>query len=106
MYRYQQLQARLVALNAQRQTQKHKLAQYRQLQRLLEPFKHPQADIQPNLVTKDGELGKELDKMRILIARVSNGMQGLKEGGTMNEEREEESERSTEEKLAGVLGMQ
>ncbi|KAI9878051.1 MAG: hypothetical protein M1830_002066 [Pleopsidium flavum] len=103
--RYQQLQARLVALNAQRQTQKHKLAQYRQLQQMLEPFKNPQVDIQPNLVTRDGELEKELDRMRILIARVSNGMQGREEDGSVGGELEEEEEKSTEEKLAGVLGM-
>jgi hypothetical protein len=40
------------------------------LQRLLEPFKDPPKDIQPNLITRDGELVQELEKMRMLVARV------------------------------------
>lgn len=106
IYRYQQLQARLVALNAKRQAQEDQLVQYKQLQQLLEPFKDPQTNVQPNLVTKDGELGKELDRMRILMARVSHGMQGLKKGSENTDRATEKGMgRSTEEKLAGVMGM-
>jgi len=38
---------------------------------LLEPFKDPQTNIQPNLVTRDGQLGEELDRMRMLVAKIS-----------------------------------
>jgi hypothetical protein len=47
------------------------LAQYKQLEALLEPFKNPQENIQPNLLTRDGELVREIDKMRMLVARVA-----------------------------------
>lgn len=46
------------------------MEQLQHLQRLLEPFEEPQKNIQPNLVTRDGELVQELDKMRMLVARL------------------------------------
>lgn len=104
--RYQQLQARLVALDARRQAQKQELARYRQLQQLLEPFRDPQVNVQPNLVTKDGELKTELDRMRVLIARVASGLQGLEGNEGANEKVEEERERSAEEKLAAVMALE
>jgi hypothetical protein len=60
-----------VALDRQRQAQQKRLAQYRQLEALLEPLKNPQENIQPNLITRDGELIQEIDKMRMLMARVA-----------------------------------
>lgn len=106
--RYEQLQARLVALSAERQALRRKSAQYKHLQQLLEPFKDPQVNVQPNLVTKDGELGKELDRMRVLIARVASGMVKLKESGDVSPQKQEEVHRelSSEEKLAAILRMQ
>jgi DNA-binding SARP family transcriptional activator len=69
--RYQQLRARLLELDLQRQKQQRCLAQYKQLEVLLTAFKDPSKNIQPNLVTRDGELGQELDRMRMLVARVA-----------------------------------
>ena len=69
--RYRTLQTRLTALEAQRALQTQILAQRKHLQTLLAPFKDPQETVQPNLVTRDGELGEELDRMRLLIARVA-----------------------------------
>ncbi|KAJ5985871.1 hypothetical protein N7499_007839 [Penicillium canescens] len=68
--RYQQLRERLASLDSQRQQRQRRLDQLQHLQRLLVPFKDPSKDIQPNLITKDGELVQELEKMRILAARV------------------------------------
>jgi hypothetical protein len=59
-----------VTLDEQRQQRQRRLDQLRHMQRLLGPFKDPQKGIQPNLVTKDGELVQELEKMRMLAARV------------------------------------
>ena len=70
--RYESLYQRLVALDARRQAQQKRLAQYKQLEALLEPLKNPQENIQPNLVTRDGELIQEIDKMRILMSRVAS----------------------------------
>lgn len=69
-YRYQQLRERLIGLDNRRQQRQRRLDQLRQLQHLLEPFQEPQENIQPNLVTRDGELMQELEKMRMLTARV------------------------------------
>ncbi|KAJ5561614.1 Kinetochore Sim4 complex subunit Fta4 [Penicillium sp. DV-2018c] len=68
--RYRQLREHLTNLDNQRQSRQRRLDQLQQLRRLLEPFENPQEDIQPNLITRDGELVQELEKMRMLVARV------------------------------------
>ncbi|KAF7713596.1 Uncharacterized protein PECH_002535 [Penicillium ucsense] len=67
---YQRLRERLQTLDERRQQRQQRLHQLRHLQRLLDPFKDAQKDIQPNLVTRDGELIQELERMRMLAARV------------------------------------
>lgn len=63
----------------------------KQLRQLLEPFQDPQENIQPNLVTKDGELSKELERMKVLLARVGEKMVDLKKReGDSGVAREEE----------------
>ncbi|RDW76702.1 kinetochore subunit FTA4 family protein [Aspergillus mulundensis] len=69
--RYKRLRERLANLDHQRQQRQRRLDQLRLLQRLLEPFREPQNNVQPNLVTRDGELAREIEKMRMLVARVS-----------------------------------
>ncbi|CAI7632291.1 unnamed protein product [Penicillium bialowiezense] len=61
---YRQLRERLTALDTKRQQRQRRLDQLQHLRRLLEPFEDPQKDIQPNLITKDGELVQELERMR------------------------------------------
>lgn len=70
LHRYQQLRQDLVDGDRRRQQKQQYLEQLRHLQRLTEPFKNPQNDVQPNLITRDGELIQELEKMRMLVARV------------------------------------
>ncbi|OJD14726.1 hypothetical protein AJ78_04951 [Emergomyces pasteurianus Ep9510] len=70
--RYEQLQQRLLELDNRRKKQQERLAQYKQLKELLEPFKDPQVNIQPNLVTRDSPLGQEIDRMRMLVAKVTS----------------------------------
>lgn len=57
-------------LDSRRQQQQRRLDQLRHLQKLLGPFREPQKNVQPNLVTRDGELVQELEKLRMLAARV------------------------------------
>jgi len=71
LYRYKRLRERLANLDSLRQQRQRRRDQLRQLHHLLEPFDEPQNNIQPNLVTRDGELVRELEKMRMLVARVS-----------------------------------
>ena len=72
--RYARLRAQLVALSERRDGSRRKLQSYEKMKELLEPYEDPQKNIQPNLVTKDGELSKELDRMRVLLARVNARM--------------------------------
>ncbi|KAI9812899.1 MAG: hypothetical protein M1827_004417 [Pycnora praestabilis] len=104
--RYEQLQARLKELSAQRQAQQQKMAQYKHLQRLLEPLKDPQKNVQPNLVTRDGELGPELDRMRMLMARVAGKVEALNESGmALRAGYGDVGVESTESKLASVWAL-
>lgn len=66
---------RLLELDAQRKEEQQLLAQYKLLETLLEPFKDPQSNIQPNLVTRDSQLGEELDRMRMLVAKISSRLE-------------------------------
>lgn len=102
--RYAELFARLTELDARRKKQQQRLAQYKQLKSLLEPFQDPQNSIQPNLVTRDSELGEELDRMRILVATASSR---IEEGSLQNESQEQEALESAdpEKKLAAILDM-
>lgn len=45
-------------------------------------------DIQPNLVTRDGELIQEMEKMRMLVARVGGRIAQQKRSGNIQEGQE------------------
>jgi hypothetical protein len=66
-----QLRHRLVGLDEQRAKLGEKLIRYRQLQAHVSLLRDPKANVQPNLVTKDGDLASELERTRILLARVT-----------------------------------
>jgi hypothetical protein len=63
--------SRLQELSARRQTLQNKLDTYRTLLSLLEPYRKPKENIQPNLVWKDAPLAPELAKTRTLAIRVA-----------------------------------
>ncbi|KAL2833099.1 kinetochore Sim4 complex subunit Fta4 [Aspergillus pseudoustus] len=77
---YKRLRERLASLDKLRQQRQRRLDQLRQLQCLLEPFCEPQNNVQPNLATKDGELVRELERMRMLVARVSGRIAQSRKG--------------------------
>jgi hypothetical protein len=58
-------------LSARRQMLQNKLNTYRTLLSLLEPYRKPKENIQPNLVWKDSPLAPELTKLRTLAIRVA-----------------------------------
>lgn len=68
---YKDSREKLLELGQERDALKKRVAQYQQLHKMLDPLQDPVANIQPNLVTRDGELSQELDRMRVLLARVS-----------------------------------
>jgi hypothetical protein len=59
------------SLSAQRLTLQQKLNTYRTLLMLLQPYRKPKVEIQPNLVWKDAPLALELGKTRTLAIRVA-----------------------------------
>lgn len=65
------------------------------MQELLRPFGEPEK-VQENLVTRNGEVEMELERMRMLLARVGGrvGMLGFKDGDSMDldDDRDEEEE--------------
>ncbi|KAF1849373.1 uncharacterized protein K460DRAFT_404602 [Cucurbitaria berberidis CBS 394.84] len=64
--------SKLQALSAHRQTLQNRLATYRTLLSLLEPYRKPKENIQPNLVWKEAPLAPELAKTRSLAIRVAS----------------------------------
>jgi hypothetical protein len=67
---YRQLRQRLAGLDEQRNKCQERLSRYKHLQMLVGPLKDPRTNVQPNLVTRDGELASELERTRVLLARV------------------------------------
>ncbi|EFE38800.1 conserved hypothetical protein [Trichophyton verrucosum HKI 0517] len=104
--RYKFLRERLVKLDAERKKREDKLLQYKHLKSLLEPFEDPLNTIQPNLATRDGELGAELDRMRMLLAKVASKV-GTIQNDTQNSKKKEEDAAimDTDDKLARLLDM-
>lgn len=87
--RYSELVARLQALDAARARARETSLRLRQMADLLRPFQAsgddgdddevPGAGVQENLVTRDGEVERELERMRMLLARVGARLGHLRE---------------------------
>ncbi len=84
--RYQELTETLKDLDERRKAMREKVAGYKRLREMLGPFERATETVQPNLVARDGELEKELEKMRLLIARVRGRVEALPEGVVAEEE--------------------
>jgi hypothetical protein len=80
--------SRLQGLSAQRQTLQNKLNTYKTLLSLLEPYRKPKENIQPNLVWRDSPLAPELMKTRTLAIRVA-GRVGVPATAEVDEEDED-----------------
>ena len=98
------LRRQLLEASVERDTAREKLARYEKLKELLGPFENVQEGTQGNLVTRDGELAREMERMRVLVARVV-GRLGV-EGGVESKGRGEEREsRTFDEKLKMVMDV-
>jgi hypothetical protein len=76
----------LKGLDERRKALREKVAGYKRLKEMLELFERATETVQPNLVTRDGELEKELEKMRLLVARVRGRVEALPENLAADEE--------------------
>lgn len=105
---YQDSRQRLVGLTQQRDELRQKLQQYRHMVAMLEPLDDPQTNIQPNLVTRDGQLSLELDRMRILLARVTSRVTELGDAPQRQRPRARETSVrsiSSQQKIANLMEL-
>ncbi|KUJ18319.1 uncharacterized protein LY89DRAFT_706831 [Mollisia scopiformis] len=76
--KYKELQQKLVELNERRKAARQKVENYKALKQLVDLLGED-AGVQDNIVTKNGEVEIELEKMRRLMVRVERGIGGLDE---------------------------
>jgi hypothetical protein len=69
----------LKELSEQRREAKEKLEEYRKWRTALGVF-GSEGEVQENLVTRNGGVEAELERMRMLMLRVERGLEGLKRG--------------------------
>jgi len=72
---------------------------------LTAPFADPQQSVQPNLVTKDGPLAAELERTRLLAAKLAYQIEKSKflDTDRMDEDEGDEMEESVEDRLRIIL---
>jgi len=88
--RYASLQTSLQRKTSLRDALALKCKQYTALHTLLQPLQNPKVDIQHNLVTKDNTaLDAEMRRLRVLVARVENGLGKLQGGEGLGVEGEQ-----------------
>lgn len=77
--RYADAVQQLLALNQQRSELKQRVERLRNMKTTIDPLQTTEGGvgIQENLVTRNGEMEKELEKMRILLARVAGRVGAL-----------------------------
>lgn len=70
---------------------------------MIEPFANPQESVQPNLVSRDGQLGKELERMRILASKLAFQIENAKLAEPGDFGGEEGTDEGIEESLQEIL---
>lgn len=89
-------------LDERRRLAKEKVERYKAMKELLAPFEGVE-NVQGNIVTKNGEVEKELERMKLLLLRVERGVSALEpteESGDMEMEVDEDGE----ENVLAILG--
>lgn len=84
--RYGEFQETLTSLSTRRAEAKARVARLRHMQTLLDPFK---SGVQENLVTRNGEVEQELERMRMLLLRVAGRVSQLPD--TQKDQREDDT---------------
>ncbi|KAK0752338.1 kinetochore Sim4 complex subunit Fta4 [Schizothecium vesticola] len=78
--RYIDAVAELQALDARREGARARVVRLQRMKGLLAPFEDAAETVQENLVTRNGEVEAEMQRMRMLLARVGGRVGQLKEG--------------------------
>ena len=85
--RYADLVVHLQSLAARKEEAEARVQRLRRMQGMLAPFQEPRGQegesssggVQENLVTRGGEVEKELERMRMLLARVGDRVARMKD---------------------------
>ncbi|KAL2071560.1 hypothetical protein VTL71DRAFT_12795 [Oculimacula yallundae] len=93
--KFTELSQKLTALNEQRRTAKERLERYKRFKEMV-ALLGEDAGVQDNLVTRNGEVEVELEKMRRLMLRVERGV-GALEGKEQGDEMDIDVEGEVEE---------
>jgi hypothetical protein len=92
-------------LNERRKQARERVEKYKAFKETLDLFAGEEAGLQENLVTKNGEVEEELEKMRRLMLRVERGMNGLAEKNSgEGDEMDVDEEGMKEAKILRLLG--
>jgi predicted transcriptional regulator len=103
--KYKELQQKLGQLTERRKQAKEKVERYKTFKVVLDLLGGEEAGLQENLVTKNGEVEEELEKMRMLMLRVERGMSGLdKKGANKEDDMDVDEEGMEEGKILRLLG--
>lgn len=100
--RYAELAAKVKEQNARRAEMKKRIAEYRKLKQELEPLGDAKKNVQENLCTRNGPVEAELQKMRMLLARVKGRLETI-DGSEQRRSREEVDSDGDEAKSVSVL---
>lgn len=103
LQRYQELRAQLSRYPDLLDALRKKHAYYRRLEQLVVPFENPQESVQPNIVTSTGELGKELERMRLLAARLAAQVERIKQDDIARSDGDGDMEMTDDDKLRKLL---
>lgn len=92
-------------LNERRKQARERVEKYKAFKETLDLFASEESGLQENLVTKNGEVEEELEKMRRLMLRVERGMNGLAEKTSREgDEMDVDEEGFKEAKILRLIG--
>jgi hypothetical protein len=99
------LQSRLQELNTRRAVAREKVERYKAMKELLVPFADVEKDVQENVIVRDGEVERELERMKLLLLRVQRGVSGLGEplSGAGEEDWDVDGSEEMEGRVLGIL---
>lgn len=69
----------------------------------MEPFANPQESVQPNLISRDGQLVKELERMRILASKLAFQIENARLAEIEKNREEGDTDEVMEERLQKIL---
>lgn len=100
---YAELVNHLKSLKERKEEMRAKIERYKALKSDLEPLNEPSRNVQENLCTRNSAVEEELQKMRMLLARVNGRLETLPPATAAREDSGDPMEGLDDEKKMGVL---